>query len=97
MNAVIPVTDLNQARYQDPTRGQFLSEDPIFLGDPRQQTLTDPQRLNSYSYANDNPTTKDDPSGRSSFTDMGFFNSYWPTGECCSADSAGKVRCAKNC
>jgi RHS repeat-associated protein len=58
-----------QARYQDPTRGQFLSEDPIFLGDPRQQTLTDPQSLNSYSYANDNPITRSDPSGLYSLFD----------------------------
>jgi RHS repeat-associated protein len=52
------------ARYMDGSKGQFLSEDPIFLGDPRQQTLTDPQDLNSYSYANDNPITKSDPNGR---------------------------------
>jgi RHS repeat-associated protein len=43
------------ARYQDPQRGQFLSEDPVFIADPKQQVLTDPQRLNSYSYGNDNP------------------------------------------
>ncbi len=36
-----------QARYQDPQRGEFLSEDPIFLGDPKGQVLTDPQSLNS--------------------------------------------------
>src|SRR5713226_5626799 len=43
------------ARYYNPTQGQFLSEDPVFLGDPKQQVLTDPQSLNSYSYGNDNP------------------------------------------
>jgi RHS repeat-associated protein len=70
---------LMQARYQNSSRGQFISEDPVFLGDPRQQALTDPQSLNAYSYANDNPITKSDPSGlSSSFTDMGFFNSYYP-------------------
>jgi RHS repeat-associated protein len=52
-----------QARYQNPTRGQFISEDPVFLGDPSQQNLKDPQSLNSYSYANDNPITKSDPTG----------------------------------
>jgi hypothetical protein len=41
-----------------------LSEDPVFLGDPRQQVLTDPQQLNAYSYANDNPITQSDPTGR---------------------------------
>jgi RHS repeat-associated protein len=70
---------LMQARYQNAGRGQFISEDPVFLGDPKQQVLTDPQTLNSYSYANGNPITKSDPSGlSSSFTDMGYFNSYYP-------------------
>ena len=53
-----------QARYQDRVRGQFLSQDPVFLGDPSQQTLTDPQSLNGYGYANDNPINKSDPTGR---------------------------------
>src|SRR5712691_5641395 len=55
---------LLQARYYDGSKGEFLSEDPVFLGDPKQQVLTDPQSLNSYSYANDNPITRSDPSGR---------------------------------
>ena len=58
------VRDMLNARYSDSTRGQFLSQDPLFVGDPRQQTLTDPQSLNSYSYSDDNPITKSDPSGR---------------------------------
>jgi RHS repeat-associated protein len=64
------------ARYMDPSRGQFTTEEPIFLkiGDSTQvkqlsqqdqQTyLTDPQQLNSYSYGRDNPITKKDPNGR---------------------------------
>ena len=36
----------------------------MFLGDPKQQVLTDPQSLNSYSYANDNPINRSDPSGK---------------------------------
>ncbi|HET9410040.1 MAG TPA: FG-GAP-like repeat-containing protein [Candidatus Sulfotelmatobacter sp.] len=58
-------TSLNymQARYQDPNRGQFLSEDPMFWS--RNQNLYDPQSLNSYSYANGNPITKSDPTGQS--------------------------------
>jgi RHS repeat-associated protein len=52
------------ARYYNNAQGQFLSEDPVFLGDPKSQVLTDPQSLNSYSYANDNPIVKSDPSGR---------------------------------
>jgi RHS repeat-associated protein len=61
-----PETSLSylQARYYDGSKGEFLSEDPIFLGDPKQQALTDPQSLNSYSYANDNPITKSDPTGK---------------------------------
>jgi RHS repeat-associated protein len=61
-----PETNLSylQARYYDGSKGQFLSEDPVFLGDPKQQVLTNPQSLNSYSYANDNPITNKDPDGR---------------------------------
>jgi RHS repeat-associated protein len=55
---------LMQARYQNSSRGQFISEDSVFLGDPKQQVLIDPQTLNSYSYANDNPITKSDPTGK---------------------------------
>jgi RHS repeat-associated protein len=51
-------TNLNLfgARYQDPNRGQFLSEDPVFLGNPNGQNLEDPQSLNAYSYSEDNET-----------------------------------------
>lgn len=51
------------ARYYDSSRGQFLSQDPMFIGDPRQQNLMNPQSLNSYSYAEGNPITNSDPSG----------------------------------
>jgi RHS repeat-associated protein len=57
------VQALPQARYYDSGKGEFLSEDPVFLGDPKQQVLTDPQSLNSYSYANDNPITNSDAKG----------------------------------
>ena len=53
-----------QARYYDGSKGAFLSEDPVFLGDPKGQILNDPQSLNGYSYANGNPITKSDPAGR---------------------------------
>src|SRR6267378_5327907 len=52
---------LLQARYQNSSRGQFISEDPVFLGNARQQILTDSDTLNSYSYANDNPIVHSDP------------------------------------
>jgi hypothetical protein len=34
---------LLQARYYDGSKGEFLSEDSVFLGDPKQQVLADPQ------------------------------------------------------
>jgi RHS repeat-associated protein len=63
------------ARYYNPTQGQFLSEDPTFLsvgnptqvegltGENVQRYLSDPQQLNSYGYARDNPIINKDPSG----------------------------------
>ncbi len=35
----------------------------MFLGNPAKQVLSDPQSLNSYSYADDNPIVKSDPTG----------------------------------
>src|SRR6266702_2026411 len=55
---------LLNARYYNPTQGQFISQDPVFWGDPKQQNLQDPQSINTYSYSADNPITKKDPSGR---------------------------------
>ena len=56
--------DYLNARYVDPQRGQFLSEDPVFLGNPLNQNLQNPQTLNVYAYANGNPITGKDPDGR---------------------------------
>jgi RHS repeat-associated protein len=56
--------DYLNARYYDSSRGQFISQDPVFWGDPKEQDLRNPQSLNSYAYANDNPITGKDPSGR---------------------------------
>jgi RHS repeat-associated protein len=55
--------DYLNARYYDPAQGRFLSEDPVFLADPKKQDFRNPQDLNSYSYAVDNPISKSDPSG----------------------------------
>jgi RHS repeat-associated protein len=52
------------ARYYNGTQGQFTTKDPVFLGNPWQQNLQDPQSLNSYSYSDDNPVTKSDPNGK---------------------------------
>jgi RHS repeat-associated protein len=45
------------ARQYDPTTGRFISVDP-------QLDLADPQSLNGYAYADNNPTTDSDPTGR---------------------------------
>jgi RHS repeat-associated protein len=72
------------ARYQNPNTGRFISEDPVFLtfGDNNlmkqlnqeklEQILVDPQQLNSYSYAKDNPIINTDPTGQASL--LGLFN-----------------------
>jgi RHS repeat-associated protein len=62
------------ARFYDSSRGQFLSEDPVFQGEPGQQDLQNPQSLNSYSYANDNPISGSDPSGK--FSPPGYAQEY---------------------
>jgi RHS repeat-associated protein len=60
------------ARHYDGARGQFLSQDPahLLIGGPSFQQqfsrplevhLTDPQQLNSYSYARNNPLILKDP------------------------------------
>ena len=52
------------ARYYNGSQGQFSSEDPMFLGNQSQQNLSDPQSLNAYSYSEDSPIIKSDPTGR---------------------------------
>ena len=61
------------ARYYNPYQGQFLSQDPVFLGQPNEQNLQDPQSLNAYSYSRDNPIVEEDPFGRDPFGDF-FYN-----------------------
>jgi RHS repeat-associated protein len=62
------------ARYQEPARGQFLSQDPahLFVGDNRfkdkfgrelEAHLSNPQHLNSYSYAGNNSIVLIDENG----------------------------------
>ena len=64
---------LSSARYYDSARGQFVDEDPVFWGG---QDLRNPQGLNTYNYANDNPITGKDPNGR--YVELsGSFTSSW--------------------
>jgi RHS repeat-associated protein len=63
------------ARYYQGSRGQFMSQDPVFLlvGDQAKieeatkkllgELLADPQALNSYSYARNNPLVLKDSTG----------------------------------
>jgi RHS repeat-associated protein len=64
------------SRYYSSGQGQFLSEDPAFLAlgsatqikqlvsQGQEQLLANPQQLNSYSYAQNNPITNKDPTGK---------------------------------
>jgi RHS repeat-associated protein len=49
------------ARYYNGAQGQFITEDPVFLGG--HPNLQDPQSLNAYSYSEDNPIVREDPMG----------------------------------
>ena len=77
-------------RYYQSDRGQFLSQDPVFraIGTPEVERLagaaifTDPQQLNSYSYARNNPIRYIDP--------LGLFNIQ--TGTIEKGDTLGDIR-----
>jgi RHS repeat-associated protein len=69
--------DYLNARYLNPAQGQFISEDPVFLGNPSQENLQDPQSLNSYSYSEDNPTVKSDPKGLYSLWQVANGQATW--------------------
>ncbi len=67
------------ARYYEGSRGQFLSQDPVHLaignagqvkqlsGQDMLRYLSDPQQLNSYSYARNNPIVNKDPTGNATY------------------------------
>src|SRR6266516_6998712 len=63
---------LLNARYYESARGQFISQDPVFweigLTQDGKNALANPQALNSYGYANDNPIVSKDPNGRKAAT-----------------------------
>jgi RHS repeat-associated protein len=53
------------ARYYDPSLGRFVTADPTI------QRMGDPQDLNRYSYARNNPLKYTDPTG------YGWFKKFW--------------------
>ena len=57
-------TDLNymKARYQNGQHARFLSIDPYML-DGIERLITDPQLMNTYGYARNNPLIYNDPTG----------------------------------
>jgi RHS repeat-associated protein len=63
-------TGLNymDARYEAPTLSRFMSEDPALITPASGQTLgnllQDPQKMNFYSYVENNPLRYTDPSGK---------------------------------
>ena len=67
------------ARYYNPKTGQFASEDPVFLAlGTTNQGLENPQSLNSYAYANDNPINNVDPDGKTALGNALFNLSAGP-------------------
>jgi RHS repeat-associated protein len=58
--------DFAQARYFASTQGRFAGPDPILVDANR---LSDPQLLNRYAYARNNPMKYTDPSGREVYVD----------------------------
>jgi RHS repeat-associated protein len=66
------------ARYQNPASGKFVSQDPVFweVGQTSdgKAVLHNPQAMNSYSYAGNNPIANKDPNGR--FWWAGFYTNW---------------------
>ena len=59
------------ARYYDSSLGRFISEDSAFWNP--EKFLMDPQQLNSYSYARNNPVVLIDPGGKAAVLFGAFF------------------------
>jgi RHS repeat-associated protein len=70
------------SRYYNAAQGQFISEDSVFLGNPKYQNLGNPQTLNAYSYSQDNPIVIEDPNGTAglaaSLPSIGYPSFYSP-------------------
>jgi RHS repeat-associated protein len=63
------------SRFYDSSRGQFLSEDPVFweVGQTKdgKATLSNPQAMNAYGYGNGNPISNKDTDGRNPYLIVG--------------------------
>lgn len=76
------------ARYYNADAGQFMSEDKVFkamsdnkkilelTSNPIQRQLMEPQKMNSYAYADLNPIIKLDPTGNNAIAAGLFFQSF---------------------
>ena len=62
------------ARWMDPATGTFLSVDPVV------SNYADPQTLNAYAYARNNPVTNTDPTGACIMSDCGYWYGQLPAG-----------------
>jgi RHS repeat-associated protein len=80
------------AREYDPVIGRFISVDPVI-------DHNDPQQMNGYAYANNNPATMSDPDGRFLFFWMAFMQAVSNLIQALqeAADLAGYNQASKNC
>ncbi len=63
-----------EARFYKGAVGRFISQDPMFW--ELKQNLQDPQSLNSYGYAGNNPIRFSDPTGRD-YLELSFSGTYF--------------------
>jgi RHS repeat-associated protein len=71
------------ARYQNPSTGRFVSQDPAFWALPA-VLLANPQKQNSYTYADNNPISMVDPTGEAALSSS-------QTASLASAIASGKI------
>ena len=65
-----------KARYLNTDIGKFISEDPAFWSLPP-DIISDPQQMNSYAYARNNPVRYIDPDGKLNIVIAGTWGKGW--------------------